>query len=329
MFAIFCSMWIYKRTGNLSNPVKISILIYALFLPVLTYSAVIDRPDTLIHKSLHAWKQISSIAVIDFFTTFASINEINGENENERNSLYLYYNFSVNNKLTAGKFVMLNYYFTELGLKKFIDSISSFSEDQYNFKNSISYRIGKSRFAMNFCINSKSQYFNHYDFRKDSLGQWHRYLFSSYLSPGYTNFSGGIRYEFKNNMSLEFGLVNGRKTKIKKQELFEIRGENQLYGLSKGNSHKIDLGLNLVFSLPSQQINKHLYLEDFSQLNVDKNNLFKIKNYMFDINNAFHYKFLKHFRLTLRTKILYDNRANPKPKLTNQLTLGFYLNNTF
>ena len=329
MFAISFSMWTYRKAGILINKAILITVIYSLLLLTLVLPSYAGNQDTLSHKAGSNRKLISSVAVIDFFATFAGINIINEESNYERNSLTLYYNFSVNNKLSSGKFVMLNYYFTELGIKKYIDSISSISEDQYNFKNSISYRIRKSRFAFNLCINSKSQYFNHYNYRNDSLGNWQRYLYTSYRSPGYTNFSGGLKYEFRNNATLELGLVNGRRTRIRKQELFEIRGENQLYGITKGSSSKIALGFNLVFCLPSQQIVRNLYLEDFSQINVDKDNLSELENYVFDINNAFHYKFLKHLRLTLRTKLLYDIRINPKPRIINQLTFGFYLNNTF
>jgi hypothetical protein len=273
--------------------------------------------------------QISSIAVFDFFTTFAGIHVINGESSNDFNSLYLYYNFSVNNKLKAGKFVMLTFYSTEFGMRKYFDSITSISDDQYNFKNSASYRINKSRFAFNICITAKSQYFNHYDYREDSLGNKNKYLFSTYLSPGYSNFSGGIKYEFNNNCALELGLVNGKKTKIRRQSLFDTREAAQLYGLAKGRSTKMEFGLNLILSVPTHLIVKNFYIENYSQFTVGKDHILDVGYYTADVNNAFHYKLFRYFRLTLRTKVLYDIQASPRPKIINYFTIGFYLNNMF
>lgn len=69
--------------------------------------------------------------------------------------------------------------------------------------------------------------------------------------------------------------------------------------------------------------------KNFSQFNVNKTDFSLLKKYKADINNAFHYKFLKHFRVTLRTKFLYDINISDKPKIINSLTLGFYISNTF
>ncbi len=274
-------------------------------------------------------RQIKAVTIIDFYTTFASIQFINGQTSNEKNSLYLYYNLTINNKVSAGKFMMSNYYFTEFGFKKFVDSISSISEDQYNFKNNLSYRFGKSRFAFNIVTNSKSQYFKHKDYKADSTGVMVPFLYTSYLSPGYNNLSAGIKYDAGDYCTIELGLVNGRKTRIKNQAIFETREAKKLYGLEKGEVTKMEFGLNLVFTVPSHEILKNLYLENFSQFNVNRSDIKFLKYYKADINNAFHFKLLKHFRLTLRTKFLYDINVNPKPKVINSFTIGFYLNNTF
>jgi hypothetical protein len=285
--------------------------------------------DSIRPISLPESKQVASTAAIDFFTSFSAMNVLNGESSLEANSLYLYYNFSVNNKLKAGRFFMTNYYFTELGIRKYLDSISCISDDQYNFKNSASYRPGSSRFAFNAAISIQSQYFKHFNYRDDTSGFSTRYLYTSYRSPGYINISGGCRFDFKDHYSIELGLVNGRKTILRNQQLFESRTANQLYGLNKGSNRKWDLGFNLVLTIRSHPVFKNFYVENFSQFNAGKNDLFRPENYIVDINNAFHYRFLKHFRLTLRTKAVYDPAINRKLKITNHLTLGFYLNNTF
>lgn len=321
--------WIYMMMWKLSKcfSAKPKHLFLCLVMSqVCTYTIC---QDSIPHTSIQPPRQIKIVTVIDFYTTFAGIQFINGQTSNEKNSLYLYYNLTINNKVSAGKFMMANYYFTEFGVKKFIDSITSISEDQYNFKNSLSYRIGKSRFAFNIATNSKSQYFRHIDYKVDSSGAMKSYLYSSYLSPGYHNFSAGMKYSASEYFTIELGMVNGRKTRIKNQTIFESREVNKLYGLEKGQISKMEFGLNLVLTFPSHEIIKNLYLENFSQFNVNKADIELIKYYKADINNAFHYKFLKHFRFTFRSKFLYDINVNTKPLLVNSFTIGFYLNNTF
>jgi len=330
MYVISCSMWICKIAGSQKNDNTRLFENILMALIVLLPSVCTCAQDTTNNYVPPLVKnQVTSVAVIDFFTTFSGINVINGETSNEFNNIYLYYNFSVNNKLKSGKFVMLTYYFTECGMRKYFDSITSISDDQYNFKNSISYRIRKSRFTFNLSISSKSQYFNHYDYKEDSLGKMERYLFTSYLSPGYSNFSGGLKYEFNDNCAIELGLVNGRNTKIRNQALFDSRGVNKLYGLDKGLSKKMEFGFNLIVSVPTHRIFKNFYVENFSQFNINRDKILDYKDYKVDINNAFHYKLFKSFRLSLRTKLIYDININTKPKIINYFTVGFYLNNMF
>jgi len=321
-------MLIYRKVGPkikfTVNHLHTSILFLLFIQP---FAFVCGQDSTCV--SAPPLRQIKTTTIIDFFTTFAGISFINGQTSDERNSLYLYYNLTVNNKVKYNNFIMTNYYFTEFGIKKYVDSITSISEDQYNFKNAVSYRFGKSKFLFNLSTNAKSQYFVHYDYRTDSTGNIVRYTYTDYRSPGYKNYSCGIKYELNEHCFFEFGLVNGRKTMIRNQNIFTSREANQLYGLKKGTSQKTEFGLNLVITVLSHEIVKNLYVENFSQFNVNKTDLRQLMYYKADINNAFHYKFLKHFRATLRTKILYDFNINSKPKLINSLTLGFYLNNVF
>ncbi len=325
MYAISCSMSIYRKAGIQNKEAG------TLWVGIILMLSAVQAfgQDSIVPTAARSHGEITSTAVIDFFTTFAGMHVINGQTSNENNSVYLYYNFSVNNKLKAGKLVMLNYYYSELGIRKYFDSITTISDDQYLLKNSVSCRIAGTGLAVNLGIIAKSQYFNHYDYKPDSMGKMEKYLFSSYSSPGYTNFSGGIKFEFNDNCAIELGLVNGRKTRIRNQALFETRDADKLYGLSKGYTRKMEFGFNMIVSIPTHRIAKNFYIENFSQINVNKNSVFDFKDYIFDINNAFHYKLFRYFRLTLRTKLLYDITINVRPKIINQITAGFYLNNMF
>lgn len=299
-----------------------------ILLLIQPYTFVLGQ-DSIKEDPVKISRQIKTITNIDFFTTFSGISFVNGQSLDEQGSLYLYYNLTINNQVKYNSFALNSYYFTELGIKNYFDSLTSFSEDQYNFKNGISYKFGKSKFMLNISTNAKSQYFKHYDYKKDSTGNLIRYTFTDYRTPGYINYSFGIKYEINENYFLEFGLVNGRKTVIRNQNIFESREVNQLYGLERGMFQKTEYGLNLVITIITHEISKSLYFENFSQFNVNRKDINKLMNYKADINNAFHFKFLKHFRLTVRTKILYDINISDKPKIINSLTLGFYVSNTF
>jgi len=315
--------------GRLNNSFnRICTRFFLVIILALLISRVYGQ-DSCSQAPVKAAKQITAVTMIDFFTTFTGISYINGLASNEKSNLYLYYNLTINNKVKSGKFAMTNYYFTEFGIRDYIDSITSFSEDQYCFKNSVSFQFGKSKFAVNISTNSKSQYFSHYEYKEDSIGNQVKYLYTAYLSPGYKNFSGGIKYEVNESFTIEFGMVNGKTTKIKNQEIFVSRETDKLYGLEKGTTKKSEFGLNLIFAATPQELIKNMYFENFSQFNLNKTDFNHLKFIKADINNALHYIFLKHFRLTLRTICQYDLTISPGMKVINNLSIGFYLNNKF
>jgi hypothetical protein len=176
-------------------------------------------------------------------------------------------------------------------------------------------------------LTSRSQYFKHYYYSIDSTGSSVATPNSSYKSPGYQMISGGIKYSTK-GLSIEFGIVNGMSTIMKNQKYYDILKTSNLYGLEKGQRKKMDFGFSLIISAPIQKIHKNLYYENFSQARVIKDDLSLINRYSFDINQAFHYVFLKYFRISLRSKIIYDYRISLKPSIINNVTLGLYFHNS-
>ena len=285
--------------------------------------------DTCNQNKTKPSRQLTAVTVIDFFTTFTGVRYLNGYTTSEKNNLNFYYNFTLNNKIKAGKLAITNYYYTDLGIRDYQDSITVISDDQFIIKNAVACQFLKSKLSFSLGTNSKSQYFRHYEYGTDTAGNITRTLFTAYQSPGYRNFSCGIRYDISEKVSIEFGLVNGKTTLMKNQKIFESRNTNKLYGLEKGTKKKSESGFNLVVTIPPNKISKNLFFENFSQLNVNKADLDCIKYYKFDINNAIHYIFLKHFRLTLRTLCRYDLNTGKRATVIHHLSAGFYLNNTF
>ena len=100
MYAISCSMSIYRKAG-IQN--KEAGTLWVGIILMLTAVQAFGQ-DSIVPPAARSHGEITSTAVIDFFTTFAGMHVINGQTSNENNSVYLYYNFSVNNKLKSFKF---------------------------------------------------------------------------------------------------------------------------------------------------------------------------------------------------------------------------------
>ncbi len=312
------------RTLNGSGLIGLLLLVASLEFP-----AEVRSQDTCSKPPAVPARQLTVVTVFDFFTTLTGAHHTNGVTASDRNNLSVYYNFTINNKIKSGKLFITNYYYTDLGLRDYQDSITQISEDQYIIKNAVAFQLLKSRLSFNLATNAKSQYFRHYEYRPDSTGRMERYLYTAYLSPGYRNFSCGLRFDFTDKVALELGLVNGKTTLIRNQEIFNSREAAKLYGLEEGTRKKSEAGFNLVFTLTPQKLYKSLYMENFSQFNVNKAELKLLSRYRMDINNAVHLIFLKHFRLTLRTQCRYDLNISDKVSLMNHFSVGFYLNNAF
>lgn len=308
---------------------RIAVRYMILLFTVLTAESSGQQADSCSEPVPNSARRITILTELDFFTTFTGVNYLNGRTDTERNNLYLYYNITLSNKVKAGNLSINSHYFNEFGLRDYRDSIQVVSEDQYTMKNSAAFRIPGAGISLNAAFVYKSQYFRHFEFRLDSNGKSEKYLYTSYLSPGYRNASVGLRIEPTAYFAVELGIVNGRKTKIRNQQIFETRQASKLYGLSKGTNSITEYGLNLIVTIQPHEILKNLYWENFTQINAAHTSLTRISGYKLDINNAFHYRFLRFFRLSLRTFCLYDSVISPKVTLATNLSLGFYLSNTF
>jgi len=265
----------------------------------------------------------------DFYTTLmASFAKNPIDPSMDKSNMYFYYNVTLNNRLQLKKVRINTYLFNEFGKRFYLDSINTVSEDLYYFKNTLNYPLlGKDNINLNFMINIKSQLWEHYDYTLDSLDRAVRYLYSSYYTPGYMLFSGGLGYSFWEGCAIDFGIAGGKITKIKNQRIFEERGTDVLYGVEKGNKRKVVFGLNLQVNIMPKIINKHLAWENYTQLFIPNQHLGEVKYYTLDFNNAIHYLFLKYMRISLRTTINHDLDIQDKPQIINQITVGFYLSN--
>lgn len=321
---------IHLKTGFLGHCRKqktLSLLSMLVLSTVVTANITDTLPalNTQIPKS----RQVRSVGTVDFFVTAIGTHTENSINSIDRNNGYFYYCFTFHNKIQAGHLTIRNYFFNEFGIRGYADSLTVIAEDQYNLKNTIGIPTGMKNMAFQITVSNRSQFWKHYDYREDSIGLQERYLYSAYLSPGYTSWSGGLSFYLPEYSSIEIGLAGIRTVKVRNQQLFDERQANSLYGLSRGERKKSTGGLHLIVSIAPKQLVKGFYVEHQSLLFIDKNKTGYLKEYTLDLNNAFHYFILKYFRISFRTKIIYDSVISEKMNIINQFTIGYYLNNVF
>lgn len=263
----------------------------------------------------------------DFYATAAAISLINPTTDAGKGNIQLYYNATLNNRLIIEKFSWTFYLFNEYGYKQYIDSLGIKTDDNYNLRNAVQWDIYKGKLKLNGNINTKSQIWKGYQYEITSHNTVEKTLQSAYLSPGYIMYAGGISYISKNDIVFELGLASGKTTKIKNQAIFDARNAQKLYGLDKGEQKKHEFGFNLIITAPIIEITKNIYWETIALFYSNNKTLGFLNLYTMDINNAFHFLFFKYLRLSLRSKIIYDQAIQKNIFISNQISFGFYLSN--
>lgn len=274
-----------------------------------------------------SWRSFTNYFRLDFFSTCNAFQYLNPKELNaEKNNFYFYYNLNILNQFKMKHFNLNSAFYNELGYRKFIDSIAIKNEDVYYFKVDLNSPISK---AVNVMISYqvKSQFWRTWQLKHNTNGEFERNLSSAYFSPGYINFSTGFSHDFWNTCHWEIGLAGGQITKIINEKIYESTQNEELFGIVKGKKRKVEFGLNLQLQVPARQIRKNVYWENSSRLFAKGREVIEIKSYCVDFNNGFHFLFLKHLRLGLRTKINYDLSISGKIAMSNMLLFGFYMSN--
>jgi hypothetical protein len=262
----------------------------------------------------------------DFYGTAAAVSLINKPDKTEKGNFQLYYNATINNRLNIDKFSWSFFLFNEYGYKKYFDSLGIKNEDGYNLRNTVQWALYKKKLKLNANVNIKSQIWRTYQYNvTDSTTE--KILYSAYFSPGYVMYSGGLAFITNDNIAFELGMVSGKTTKIKNQEIFDDRKSKKLYGLDKGEKKKVDYGLTFIITAPIVELRKNIYWETNSVFFSKNKSLKSLNEYTMDVNSAFHFLFWKYLRLSLRTKIIYDKEVQDQVFMSNQISFGFYLSN--
>jgi hypothetical protein len=304
-------------------------LLFLYPLPLLLEQPLYSPPTRLqvddsakLQKYSYHW-----IFYYDFFTTLTAIHHINSLNPNDVNNLYYYYNIDLKSNFEFRKIKWDMYLFNDYGARHFFDSITAKTQDQLTFKNSFYYPLLKNKLYFSVSANTQTQLFNSHQYRTDDKGLRQRYLYDGYMSPGIIIYAGGLTFEPGGNSVLTLGLGSSKVTKVKNQKIFETRNEDTISGVEKGKVKKSEIGLSLTSTVPLQHAGKHLHWEFYGNVFAPLQKLKSISAYTIDVNNVFHISLLKYVRLSLRTKLEFNAEQNPKPRIQNHVSLGFYLSN--
>lgn len=270
---------------------------------------------------------LTNIFIYDFFTSFSLLNFQNAIDNEQKNQLNFYYNGTINNTLKAKKFTYKFFLFNEYGFKHFIDSTTIKNQDAFTVRNTMQIPFLHRSLLFNISFDIKSQLWHAYNVRQSLSGNTERYLYTDYFSPGYKIFSMGLSFITKHAINIDIGIVGGKITKIRNDNLYETRKSTILYGVERGEVKKTDFGINIAINAPMRNLKRNIAWECNAIIFALKSDVFVLNAYTFDINNAFHFLFLKHLRLSVRTQIKYDKNIQSSIYSMNTFTLGFYINN--
>jgi hypothetical protein len=270
---------------------------------------------------------LTNIFIYDFFTSFSLLNFQNAIDNEQKNQLNFYYSGTINNTLKAKKFTYKLFLFNEYGFKHFIDSTTIKNQDAFTVRNTMQIPFLHRSLLFNIAFDIKSQLWHAYNVRQSLSGNTERYLYTDYFSPGYKIFSMGLSFITKHAINIDLGIVGRKITKIRNDNLYETRKSTILYGVERGEVKKTDFGINIAINAPMRNLKSNIAWECNAIIFALKSDVFVLNAYTFDITNAFHFLFLKHLRLSVRSQIKYDKNIQSSIYSMNTFTLGFYINN--
>lgn len=291
--------------------------------------SLISNADTLakIRRPSEAeTPDLLNILMLDFYTTFNAVRFDNAPTPDLIPQLNVYYNFNLDNQIKTRYFLLRTLLFNEYGFCHYFDSVTVKTEDNLRFRNNIQFSVYKS-LSIQAGVEMTTQCWRKWLPDPDSGKPGSRFLYSDYMSPGYLNYSAGISLNFLEGGVVYLGLVGGKVTRIRNQEIFQERREELLYGLSKGERQKLDLGASLNGTIPVQKLGKQFYWELNTSLFIPGKSFSYLQTYTGDATIVVHYLFFRFMRLSLRTQVRYDKLIQPGIFVSQHFSLGFYLSN--
>jgi hypothetical protein len=288
--------------------------------------AAVDTPAATTHVHERDY-DLLNVFTYDFFTTFTAVRYENAlDEDNLKNQLNFNYNVSINNRAQFRRFTIRTYLVNEYGFRHYFDSTTEKTTDAYTFRNALQIPLHKSGFSLMASYELKSQLWPTRKYRETDTAT-EQYLYSDYLSPGYKVFSLGLSWQHATGATVDLGLVGGKVTRIRNQDLYDTRQSDVLYGVQRGEKDATDFGLNLIVNVPPRMVSKKIGWAFNANIFASRLQMGRLPGYTADISNALHFLFLRNLRLTMLTQMKYDESIQDRVFWTNQFMIGFYLSN--
>ena len=205
-----------------------------------------------------------------------------------------------------------------LGFQSYFDSISRFQTDDNTLNTRFEVKLYRN---LNFACNSNltTRLTNGYDYSLSPGGSILRTLNSSFCTPLIWTFSGGFTVNWKNFGSLNLGLSSAKLTFIRDRSIFEKQGISTFYGVAQGKDHLLEYGLSLQFLADK---------EFFKQLRWNCDLLvFQNEHSAADVTlkNNFGVKINRFLKISILTRILYEEKVSRGIQMENLITIGVYV----
>jgi len=153
----------------------------------------------------------------------------------------------------------------------------------------------------------RSQYFDSYRYINDE-----KTLTSSFMAPGYLNFSGGITY-LNDYLLLDFGLYENRNVYVLQDKVYRER--SSVYGVPREDKLYRITGVSLRANLDlykSEKFNTYASLYAFRNKEITT----------LDFRGDLSYRIHKMIKITLLNEITYDNFEDSNLQYRTEILVG-------
>ena len=204
---------------------------------------------------------------------------------------------------------------------------SNFQKTNDNLSFKVQFAIRESPFNLILSGSGQSQLFPAFIvLPNDTILNSDKSLFSSFISPASVLFSYGYSYSFpdKGNSKIEFGVCGGKSTFFWNQSIYNELGEDELFGVKKGEFVKTEYGLNIKVDF-KKLFTDYLTWENRSVFFISENDLLADQWYKLadiEIRNTvllFSGKFIK---TRIENSIQFDRDIGDKFQFKNLITIG-------
>jgi hypothetical protein len=206
----------------------------------------------------------------------------------------------------------------DLGLRYLFDSIADFEPDNTILDTRIDLRLNK-LLTFSFVSNISSRLFNAYGYESDSNGAPVKRLKSAFLTPLTVTFSAGFGLKYDPRSTVTLGISAARFTLVRNRSVYCSGRLLSYHGVPVTKTHLIEYGLSMHF-MADRLVMKHV------KWNCD---LLVFKNFNkpadFSFRNQFAVAIGKYLKVTIRSRLLYNQEVSLQLQMENMVAFGLML----